>query len=332
MAWSVSGIEFFPGYPQQLYSPDRSDVQWHPGRIFYKSDSLRSTGEQSMNAESTRELADKIRKAGFVSIDNAYQLTDDEKLHIERLLGAPAMTAPDARLALADKVDRIAHMMKSLLSALPFCDPDVEDLQKAATALRASQPGTVSREAMDAEKLIKALRTAFRRFGGIPAIARSEAGAEKIISICVNEVLAILSLSIPANGREALESAETSFEFIRLRLIKHLEEPERSAFWTAVGSRDAVRAVLSALPVKEEWTPGCCKGLAPPEECACDGTVSPPPTHTGKMAAPVDAGAEQRAHLQDAERIPDADKTRLTTEELDVAQFGRSLHARPEPK
>lgn len=45
---------------------------------------------------------------------------------------------------------------------------------------------------------------------------------------------------------KALTQAEASFEFIRLKLIRHLEEPERSSFWRAVEARDAIRAL--ALP------------------------------------------------------------------------------------
>jgi hypothetical protein len=41
--------------------------------------------------------------------------------------------------------------------------------------------------------------------------------------------------------RAALAGAEASFEFIRLKLINCLEEPERSAFWKAVEARDALR-------------------------------------------------------------------------------------------
>jgi hypothetical protein len=39
---------------------------------------------------------------------------------------------------LAAKVERIARMMRKLLADLPFCDPDIEDLEQAAAALRRS--------------------------------------------------------------------------------------------------------------------------------------------------------------------------------------------------
>jgi hypothetical protein len=38
--------------------------------------------------------------------------------------------------ALADKVERVARMMRKLLADLPFCDPDIKDLEQAAAALR----------------------------------------------------------------------------------------------------------------------------------------------------------------------------------------------------
>jgi tRNA C32,U32 (ribose-2'-O)-methylase TrmJ len=52
--------------------------------------------------------------------------------------------------------------------------------------------------------------------------------------------------SAPAGNdgvREALANAEASFEFIRLKLVDCLNEPERSAFWKAVEARDAIRAL-----------------------------------------------------------------------------------------
>lgn len=42
---------------------------------------------------------------------------------------------------------------------------------------------------------------------------------------------------------DVLERAEAAFESIRLTLVNRLEEPERSAFWTAVEARDVIRAV-----------------------------------------------------------------------------------------
>lgn len=38
-----------------------------------------------------------------------------------------------------------------------------------------------------------------------------------------------------------LKQAEEAFEFIRLKLVSRLNEPERSAFWKAVEARDAIR-------------------------------------------------------------------------------------------
>lgn len=46
--------------------------------------------------------------------------------------------------------------------------------------------------------------------------------------------------------RNALESAQASFEVIRLILIKNLTEPERGAFWKAVQARDAIRSLLTS--------------------------------------------------------------------------------------
>ena len=49
---------------------------------------------------------------------------------------------------------------------------------------------------------------------------------------------------------DALVKAEAAFEYIRLTLINHLNEPERSAFWKAVEARDAIRAaVRQSAPV-----------------------------------------------------------------------------------
>jgi len=42
-----------------------------------------------------------------------------------------------------------------------------------------------------ADAMREVLETAFRRLGGIPAIARSEGGAQKIIEICVKEFVAL---------------------------------------------------------------------------------------------------------------------------------------------
>jgi hypothetical protein len=46
-----------------------------------------------------------------------------------------------------------------------------------------------------------------------------------------------------SNYEKALADAERSFEFIRLKLVDCLDEPERSAFWRAVEARDALRGL-----------------------------------------------------------------------------------------
>ncbi len=61
--------------------------------------------------------------------------------------------------------------------------------------------------------------------------------------------------------REALERAEKYFELIRLKLINHLNEPERSAFWAAVQARDLMRSYLSAGAATENNSPA-----APPTD------------------------------------------------------------------
>lgn len=50
---------------------------------------------------------------------------------------------------------------------------------------------------------------------------------------------------------KALVAAEASFEKIRLILVNHLDEPERSAFWEAVSARDKIRESLSASPAAQ---------------------------------------------------------------------------------
>jgi hypothetical protein len=55
----------------------------------------------------------------------------------------------------------------------------------------------------------------------------------------------------PGEMREALKWADRAFEFIRLKLVNHLSEPERSAFWKAVQGRDLVRASLSPASANE---------------------------------------------------------------------------------
>jgi hypothetical protein len=57
----------------------------------------------------------------------------------------------------------------------------------------------------------------------------------------------------------SLREAEAAFDFIRGKLIKNLEEPERSAFWKAVEMRGRMRAALApgngAVEAdKIEWT------------------------------------------------------------------------------
>lgn len=53
---------------------------------------------------------------------------------------------------------------------------------------------------------------------------------------------------------DALVKAEAALESIRLILVNHLEEPERSAFWKAVTARDAIRATLAApVETEEDW-------------------------------------------------------------------------------
>lgn len=47
-------------------------------------------------------------------------------------------------------------------------------------------------------------------------------------------------------GAALLKQAEEAFEFIRLKLVSHLYEPERSAFWKAVEARDAIRQHTAA--------------------------------------------------------------------------------------
>lgn len=123
--------------------------------------------------------------------------------------------------------------------------------------------------------------------------------------------------------------------------LSKMEMLQAMESWLATLVRDERDALKASVP-----PPNCAKGTFNPLDARFsladddDNLLSRPPTHTGKLAAPVtqanlspayrDPGAEQRAHLQDAERIPDA--VPLTTEEFDLAQFGRSLHARPEPK
>ncbi|WP_454618356.1 hypothetical protein [Bradyrhizobium cenepequi] len=57
----------------------------------------------------------------------------------------------------------------------------------------------------------------------------------------------------PAPDTAAMRAAEAAFEFIRLKLIDCLDEPERSAFWKAVEARDNLRSALTqASPNREE--------------------------------------------------------------------------------
>lgn len=48
-----------------------------------------------------------------------------------------------------------------------------------------------------------------------------------------------------ARLRDALTAAADTMEAIRLTLIAHLAEPERTAFWAAVQGRDAARSALT---------------------------------------------------------------------------------------
>jgi hypothetical protein len=69
---------------------------------------------------------------------------------------------------------------------------------------------------LTADAMREALETAFRRLGGIPAIVRSERGAEKIIEICVKEFIA---LSAPRTERDAwlpIESAPKQSKHVLL--------------------------------------------------------------------------------------------------------------------
>jgi hypothetical protein len=54
-----------------------------------------------------------------------------------------------------------------------------------------------------------------------------------------------VAYSTEANLRHALSACEASAERIRLILVNHLEEPERSAFWEAIALRNLARAALS---------------------------------------------------------------------------------------
>lgn len=79
-----------------------------------------------------------------------------------------------------------------------------------------------------------------------PIIGIENRTAREVFDIMVDR---IRRLEAPADRVEKLEAAlrasEDAFEAIRLILIKHLDEPERHAFWKAVSARDAIRAAIS---------------------------------------------------------------------------------------
>ena len=74
------------------------------------------------------------------------------------------------------------------------------------------------------------------------------------IATAINAYLEAAPSPSPAPGVvEALREAAERFEEIRLLLVHHLHEPERSAFWKAVDGRTKCQAALASLsqPAKE---------------------------------------------------------------------------------
>lgn len=66
---------------------------------------------------------------------------------------------------------------------------------------------------------------------------------------------------------EALVKAEAAFEYVRLALLNHLDNPERLAFWRAVEARDAIRATLANEPAASWECAGRKQSLPEPGEC-----------------------------------------------------------------
>lgn len=58
--------------------------------------------------------------------------------------------------------------------------------------------------------------------------------------------------SSAGNAEAVLRTAASAFEFIRLKLVDCLDEPQRSAFWKAVEVRDVLRDVIAELPTSPE--------------------------------------------------------------------------------
>lgn len=82
------------------------------------------------------------------------------------------------RVELAAKVERIARIMRKLLTDLPFCDPDIKDLEQAATSLRS--------------RAHSGQRTHLKTFSDIKKIALSakpeeiSAALGHIVRLCIN--------------------------------------------------------------------------------------------------------------------------------------------------
>lgn len=189
-------------------------------------------------------LLDKIKKAGFLSYDNAYTLTDDEKRLIEARLAAPDDAA---RKALADELAELAKDIRSDADNLSPTNKtypaDVmlkwsRRLRKVSAALRA-QPGTVSREAPSGITI-----NDLRQWQHDPNVGLT---TRKIIGDAADWI-AILSLSPPASGiREALEAARQAIEYV---IDVSGNDPDPGGF--LLQALNKCDAALSGLPVKEE--------------------------------------------------------------------------------
>jgi hypothetical protein len=90
------------------------------------------------NIELLLKLADMIEKGKCGDLWDINDVSEEDHARLPTLLRtlAEPQTAPKTIDDAAGKVERIARMMRKCLPHIPFCDPDIKDLEQAAATLR----------------------------------------------------------------------------------------------------------------------------------------------------------------------------------------------------
>lgn len=149
-----------------------------------------------------------------------------------------------------DKFANLNLVWETILEHLPQPAPSVREVEDA-TYWKGAYERTAARNIALSNALTLAVQTLDDLASGT-GLSRPIEQIIRDLNECASSGGAILSSPSTAHGAaEALREAAERFDEIRRILIKHLDEPERTAFWKAVNGREFCRAAL-AQPAAQE--------------------------------------------------------------------------------